>query len=234
MYTATIKIRDNYSASAWQSKPGSDPYIIVNGNSPRTFYQGGSVSGDYEVSIDLPSSELVLGDNTFKFATKCHSTRCGLILYLDDGGQADHTTGYHDDNYGPDYPIVWDGDLVFEITSHTTEIEASVNIDPDTLNLKSHGKWITCYVTLPEGYNVDEVIPQSLLLEEQIAPTWSYVDDEQVLKIKFNRSDVLDLLQSDGLNGAAEVELLIGGEMTDGTLFAGTDMIRIINPGKKK
>ena len=36
-------------------------------------------------------------------------------------------------------------------------IEAEVNIDPDTLNVKSKGKWITAYIELPEGYDVNDI-----------------------------------------------------------------------------
>ncbi|MCK4435140.1 hypothetical protein KAU92_06580, partial [Candidatus Bathyarchaeota archaeon] len=34
------------------------------------------------------------------------------------------------------------------------QISATVDIEPNTLNLKSEGEWITCYIELPEGYNV--------------------------------------------------------------------------------
>jgi choice-of-anchor C domain-containing protein len=106
-------------------------------------------------------------------------------------------------------------------------IDATVDIDPDTLNLGSEGKWITCYVTLPEGYNVSEVAPATILLNEQIAPAWSMVDEEEnVLMVKFDRAAVQQLVQP------GEAELLIMGALVDGTLFSGTDTILVIDPGK--
>lgn len=106
-------------------------------------------------------------------------------------------------------------------------IDATVDIDPDTLNLGSKGKWITCYVTLPEGYEVSEVDPATILLNEQIAPAWSMVDEENdILTIKFDRSAVQQLLQP------GEVVLVVMGTLADGTLFCGTDTILVIDPGK--
>lgn len=36
-------------------------------------------------------------------------------------------------------------------------ITATITIKPGTLNLKSNGEWITCYIELPEGYNVSDI-----------------------------------------------------------------------------
>ena len=33
---------------------------------------------------------------------------------------------------------------------------ASASYDPDTLNLESKGKWFTCYIELPEGYDTGD------------------------------------------------------------------------------
>jgi len=35
-------------------------------------------------------------------------------------------------------------------------LSATVDLDPDTLNLESKGKWITCYIELPEGYDTGD------------------------------------------------------------------------------
>jgi len=35
-------------------------------------------------------------------------------------------------------------------------LSATVDLDPDTLNLESKGKWITCYIELPEGYGIGD------------------------------------------------------------------------------
>jgi len=47
-------------------------------------------------------------------------------------------------------------------------ISATVDIKPDTLNLKSKGKWITCYIELPEGYNVSDIDVSTVMLDGTI------------------------------------------------------------------
>lgn len=44
-------------------------------------------------------------------------------------------------------------------------IEAEIDIDPDTLNLSSKGKWVTCYIWLPEDYDIADIDPNSIFLE---------------------------------------------------------------------
>lgn len=44
-------------------------------------------------------------------------------------------------------------------------ITADLDIDPDTLNLKSDGKFVTAYIELPEGYNVADIVLETVCLE---------------------------------------------------------------------
>ena len=109
-------------------------------------------------------------------------------------------------------------------------IEATVDIDPDTLNLKSKGKWITCYIELQEGYDVADIDVSTIMLNDQVPaesqPTGILDHDGDgivELMVKFSRSAV------QGLLGAAdEAELTVTGELSDGTLFEGTDTIRVV------
>lgn len=56
------------------------------------------------------------------------------------------------------YPLV--ASLVYGLlTPYVGDIvtfNASASYDPDTLNLESKGKWITCYIELPEGYDTGD------------------------------------------------------------------------------
>ena len=47
-------------------------------------------------------------------------------------------------------------------------ITATIDIKPETLNLKSKGNWVTCYIWLPEDYNVSDVDTQSIFLGSEI------------------------------------------------------------------
>ena len=126
-------------------------------------------------------------------------------------------------------------ELTYTITGELVNIhiptlgQIELDIDPDTLNLQSKGEWITCYIWLPEGYDVADIDPESILLNGQVTPDWGRVDETgQMLIVKFNRSEVQDILE------VGEVELTISGELTDGTKFEGTDTITVIDKGGKK
>jgi predicted outer membrane repeat protein len=111
-------------------------------------------------------------------------------------------------------------------------VQAVVKIRPKTLNLRSKGKWITCRISLPEDYDVADIDPNSILLEGQILADRVWLEDEFAI-IKFSRPALQELLAD--LEPTTEVELLISGQLNDGSAFEGTDTIRLINkPDKNK
>ena len=110
-------------------------------------------------------------------------------------------------------------------------IEAVVKISPKTLNLQSKGRWITCYIWLPEDYNVADIDPNSILLEDEVEAVRVWLTDEFAVA-KFSRRHVQEMLGE--LETPAEVELVVSGELSDGTIFDGTDTIRVIDAGGGK
>ena len=112
-------------------------------------------------------------------------------------------------------------------------IEAEIDINPDTLNLQSKGKWISCHIWLPEDYDVADVNSYSVLLEDEIEAEWIWADEqEQILMAKFSRSALQEILAE--LETPIQVELLVTGELIDGTIFEGTDTVKVIDKGKQK
>jgi hypothetical protein len=47
-------------------------------------------------------------------------------------------------------------------------IAATIDINPGTLNLRSKGKWITCHIELPEGYDVSDIDVSTVMLDGEI------------------------------------------------------------------
>ncbi len=111
-------------------------------------------------------------------------------------------------------------------------IPATIDVDPNTLNLKSKGKWITAYIELPEGNNVNDINVSTIKLkpgEEPVdltAPaTIGDYDSDGIsdLMVKFNRANV-----AANLVAGNEVKLTVTGKLIDGTAFEGNDTIRVI------
>ena len=110
-------------------------------------------------------------------------------------------------------------------------IEATVDFDPDTLHLVCDGKIVTVYIELPMGYDAGQIDVSTIVLNGVVPALEKPInvgdhdrDGVPDLMVKFNRSDVQDVLEP----GGDEVEVTVSGELTDGTLFEGTDTIRTI------
>ena len=123
--------------------------------------------------------------------------------------------GYNRDNY----PLTKPWSLV---------ISATIDVDPDTLNLRSKGKWITACIELPEGYDVSDIDISTVELNGEISaelhPTEIGDYDEDAipdLMVKFDRASVIDLLN------VGEATLTITGEV-NGIPFEGSDTIKVI------
>lgn len=118
-------------------------------------------------------------------------------------------------------------------------LSAIVDIDPDTLNLKSNGEWITAYIELPEGYSVGAIEVSTILLNGSIsvdpeAPTEVGDYDEDGipdLMVKFDRAAVIEWLGTEDYNEdtgkSDKVTLVITGEVA-GIPFEGSDTINVL------
>ena len=148
-------------------------------------------------------------------------------------------------------PITWPaGHYDIKLTVYTNEhvfhqvrseefaALATVDINPNTLNKQSNGRWITCYIELPEGYDVADIDASSVLLNDEVQPElnpkYGFVrspagylmdhDSDGITErmLKFDRSEVASILEA----GNA-VEVTVTGDVGE-FLFEGSDTIRVI------
>jgi hypothetical protein len=105
-------------------------------------------------------------------------------------------------------------------------IFAEVRILPRTINLASKGRWITCYIRLPNDYDVADIDPNSVMFERQIkAEQFSVYEQKQVATATFDREKVRSILN------IGDIELTITCQLTDGTYFEATDVIKVTDKG---
>lgn len=102
----------------------------------------------------------------------------------------------------------------------SSALAADLDFDPNTLNLKSKGKYVTCYIELPEGYDPWDIDVATVMLNDvigaELKPTGvgdhdlDGIDDRMV---KFRRADVIALLGgADGAGAAGNGGTSGGGE----------------------
>ncbi|MHC4642169.1 MAG: choice-of-anchor Q domain-containing protein, partial [Planctomycetota bacterium] len=117
-----------------------------------------------------------------------------------------------------------------DMGAYESPIFAEARILPRTINLASEGNWITSYIWLPEGYDVADIESNSIFLENEIQPEQFSVDEQQqVATARFTREDVLPILE------VGDINLTITGQLRDGTVFKGADIVNVTDKaGKKK
>lgn len=126
-----------------------------------------------------------------------------------------------------------DGDGVFEkiiTTDHELTVDefilqtaTIVDFDPDTLNLKDNGKWVTAYIEMPEGYDVRDIDGSTVMLNG-IVP--AYLGKEGWAKAEANDGNLIDH-DSDGI-----LERMVKFDRnTVQTILSSGDNIKIIITG---
>ncbi len=104
-------------------------------------------------------------------------------------------------------------------------VQIETDIDPDTLNLDSHSKWVTAYIETE--YDEEDIVKESLMLEE-IQASWSEVQDDGCFMVKFDKEALSQYLIEEGYWSGDSVSLTVCGEFEDGVGFEGQDSITIV------
>ncbi|MHC4575248.1 MAG: right-handed parallel beta-helix repeat-containing protein [Planctomycetota bacterium] len=105
-------------------------------------------------------------------------------------------------------------------------IPATIRLSPRTLNhLRSNGRWVTCTIKLPGDYDIGDVDVSTIVLNGQLTPVRT-VADRYAGKViaKFERAELQEMLYG----AESPVSLSVRGELGNGTVFEGTDTIRIV------
>jgi len=97
----------------------------------------------------------------------------------------------------------------------------SIKIVPETLNLKSNGKF-TAFIAMTPGYDPSNLDVASLVLFGA-HPISSNVEGNGTLQLKFDRKDISNVPVGD------HVMFLVTGTFLDGTPFQGWDYNRVID-----
>ncbi len=211
----TIKY-DSAGNELWVARyngPGNsaeDAQAIAVDGSGNVYITGGSEVDYATVKYDLDGNEIWVTH----YDGPANGTDSARGMVVDALGNIYVTGGSDGVGTGRDYATI-------KYVQQPT-IEANVDFAPDSLRLESKGKWITCYIELPEGYEVEDIDIGTVMLNETIPAERSDIQDV-VLMVKFDRSDVQDMLEP-----GDEVEVTVSGELTDGTPFEGTDTIRVL------
>jgi hypothetical protein len=122
-------------------------------------------------------------------------------------------------------------------------IEPTIDIDPDTLDLSSKDKWVTCYIELPEGYDVIDIDGSTVMLDGIQA----HIGEEGWARAGANSSNIMDQdgdgipermvkfyrLEVRSIVEIPEAVLTVTGQLIDGPFFEGIDIIRVVDEKKK-
>jgi hypothetical protein len=122
-------------------------------------------------------------------------------------------------------------------TALTIQIDAAVDIDPNTFNLgsKSDKNAVTVYIEFPSEYNLNLVeVPtvqlnvNGAIVSVQANPTEiGDFDSDGIaeLMVKFNREEIINALN--GTTG--EITISVNGQLNNGCSFVGSDTIKVIS-----
>jgi hypothetical protein len=199
-------------------------------------------SGDPTAFWDANETIFVGGDTGIRnYSTVITGTDDGhyelILAYVHADGQIDGSTIQFDIRKGETQTYDISVNSSGEIS--VVGVPARIDIDPDTINLSAPSRWVTCYIGLPEGFDVNLIDGETV----QLDGIPSYIGKEGWAQAEANQWNIVDhdgdgiperMVKFDSLG----VELLLSpgnatvtvcGQLFDGTNFERTDTIKVIN-----
>ena len=138
-------------------------------------------------------------------------------------------------SYSPTVEVMDSGGLSstasVELVVSPASIDALVDFEPNALNPKSMGKWLTAYIELPEGYDVNDIRVDTVELNGRFPATGPCEigdfdeDNNQDLMVKFDR---FKFFRSDELPAGETLTLTVSGSLQNGTALQGMDEVKVV------
>ncbi|MHC4636325.1 MAG: right-handed parallel beta-helix repeat-containing protein [Planctomycetota bacterium] len=108
-------------------------------------------------------------------------------------------------------------------------VSITVKATPRTLNTESKGNWINCILEVPVGYEIVDIVLDSIKLNDEIGPEWTAYEDEKLV-VKFSRSEVQAMA-----GDSEELLLIVTGTLINNSAgFEGSDTINILQKGSNE
>jgi len=217
---------------AWYSGAGVDPQIVVLPDVPGGKYRivaVGTASEWYTLSVDSFIGDRLVGSETTRGEISAGAANEYSVIVAS---------------------VVGPQQMFTDLPPLPAGIGAVVDLDPDTLNLKSQGKWVTCCVELPAGYDVSRIdldtikisgvdyrstdksidVVLDLPCDRQGPTEIGDYDSDGVpdLMVKFDRGALVGTLDV-----ADEAVFFVEGYV-EATPFVGADTIRVIKPSSER
>jgi len=115
-------------------------------------------------------------------------------------------------------------------------VPATVTIQPQTLNLKSRGRWITALIELPSDYSVNDINVSSVMLNNTVPADLTVPpsigdfdnDSDLDLMLSFNRTKVIGFILSQEPDIRNEsIALTVSGKVINSVMFEGSGTVAV-------
>lgn len=130
-------------------------------------------------------------------------------------------------------------ELEVPLIGTSSSVEADIDFNPDTLNTRSMGLFVTAYIEMPGGVDPNSIDVGSVTLTYGATvvnalafppPMVGDRDEDGVeeLSVKFSRQALAAALRG---GGNPTITVTVAGVLNDGTEFSGADEVRVLDRG---